>query len=169
MRTLTVLIVVAVISNVATAIITMEVVPVDNSSALTGYVTQDLVITTDSDGLARGYIIVNVGDIYQDDLGNTNPQSPHPAFFPHFPPSLEFDTYVTTGHVGRCALRCSRLRRRLDANVRHGHNRHRVVHRCHRRHRHACTGTGHAGRHCHGHMCPSWRRHSPPRALSYLQ
>ena len=98
MRTLAILILVVAIANVASAEGTIEVVPVDNSSALTSYVTQDLVITTDVDWMGAQLVVDldEPGKVYQDPVGNTNPQSPHPAFFPHFP-SLEFDTYVSSG------------------------------------------------------------------------
>ena len=104
MRTLTVLILVAAIANVASAALTMEIVEVDNTpggDALLGYVTQDLVVTTDSYWLGSQLIVDldEPGKIYQDPMGNTNPQSPNPAFFPHFP-SLEFDTYVSSGVLG---------------------------------------------------------------------
>ena len=83
--------------------VSMNVVPVDNSSAaeLAGYVTQDLVIETSDDWLSAQLIVTmdEPGGIYQDALGNTNPQSPYPAFFQAFP-SLEFDTYVSNGVVG---------------------------------------------------------------------
>jgi len=98
MRTLTVLTLVAAIANVASAAITMEVVEVDNTAQLTGYVTQDIVVTTDTDWLDAALIVQpdENGLIYQDDLGNTNPQSPNAAFFDAFP-SLEFDTYLSNG------------------------------------------------------------------------
>jgi len=101
MRNLIALVVVASLASTASAVITMEVVPVDNSSALTGYVTQDLVVTTDSDWLGAQMIVQPdaTGLIYQDAMGNTNPQSPNPAFFDAFP-TLEFDTYVTNSVLG---------------------------------------------------------------------
>ncbi len=101
MRTLTALILVAAIANVATAEITMEIVVVDNTSVpeLAGYVTQDIVITTDSDWLGAQMIVATdaPGMIYQDPLGGLT--SPSPAFF-SIAPSLEFDTYVSNGVVG---------------------------------------------------------------------
>ena len=102
MRSLIALVVVASLASTASAVITMEVVPVDNSAQLTGYVTQDLVITTDSDWLGAQLVVQPdaTGLIYQDDMGNTNPQSPNPAFFSAFP-TLEFDTYVTDGNLGQ--------------------------------------------------------------------
>ena len=99
MRTLIGLVVVAALATVASAEITMEIVPVDNSSALTGFITQDLVVTTDSDWLGCQMVVtVPAGAIYQDSL-TVSAQSPNPAFFPTFP-TLEFDTYVTDGSLG---------------------------------------------------------------------
>jgi len=107
MRTPTVLILLAATANVASAAITMQVVEVDNSSVpeLAGYVTQDVVVTTDSDWLISELIVQPDEDglIYQDDLGNANPQSPNPAFFSAFP-SLEFDTYVSDGVPGEVVV-----------------------------------------------------------------
>ena len=95
MRTLTVLVLVAAIANVASAAITMQVVEVDNTAQLTGYVTQDIVVTTDTDWLGAHLVVqpdAN-GSIYQDALGDTDPRPPNPAFFT-IAPSLEFDTYL---------------------------------------------------------------------------
>ena len=93
----------AAVPCAAWADITLDVVNVDNSSApeLNGYVTLDLVATTDSDWLSAQMIVTldAPGGFYQDPLGNTNPQSPNPAFFP-LAPSLEFDTYVSNGVLG---------------------------------------------------------------------
>ena len=103
MRILTVLVTVMAIANVASAVITMEVIPVDNSAVpeMADYSTLDFVVTTDTDWLGAQLIVTpdEPGSIYQDPLGNTNPQSPNPAFFSAFP-SLEFDTYVTHGTLG---------------------------------------------------------------------
>ena len=95
------LVILAAVTCMASADITLEVVPVDNSSQLTGFITQDLVVTTDTDW-EQAFMIVTLdepGGIYQDPLGNVNPQSPNPAFFP-IAPSLEFDTYVSNGVLG---------------------------------------------------------------------
>ena len=100
MRTLAVLTLAAATANVASAAITMEVVEVDNSSQLTGYVTQDLVVTTDTDWLWAEMTVQPDADglIYQDQVSFPNAQSPNPAFFGDFP-SLEFDTYVSNGEL----------------------------------------------------------------------
>ena len=78
-----------------------EVAPVDNTSALTGYVTQDIVITTVSDWLSAQLVVMldEPGGVYQDPLGSANPQSPNPAMFASSS-SLEFDTYVSNGVLG---------------------------------------------------------------------
>ena len=103
MRSFAIILTVAAVTNVAAAYITMEIVEVDNTpggDALVGYVTQDIVITTDSGWLTAALIVdVGDGDIYQDALARLTPQSPNPAFFPGFP-SLEFDTYVSNGVLG---------------------------------------------------------------------
>jgi len=75
---------------------TIELASVDNSSALTGYVTQDVKLyTSDDDWLSTQLILtVGSGDIYQDPVGSNVP--PNPALFTASP-SLEFDTYVDAG------------------------------------------------------------------------
>ena len=103
MRTLAILILVAAIANVASALTTMEVIDVDNSAVpkMADHVTQDLVIMTNVDWLGAQLVVDldEPGKVYQDELGNFNPQSPNPAFFSAFP-SLEFDTYVSNGVLG---------------------------------------------------------------------
>ena len=81
--------------------ISMEVVSVDNSGALTGHETQDLVVHTASDWLSAQLTVTlgEPGGIYQDEYGNANPQSPNPAFFP-LRPELAFDSYVSNGVLG---------------------------------------------------------------------
>lgn len=102
------LVILAAVTCMASADITLEVVQVDNSVGeggptpeLAGYVTQDLVVTTDTDWLI-GRMIVTLdaqNQIYHHEYGISNPQSPNPAFFP-LAPSLEFDTYVSNGALG---------------------------------------------------------------------
>ena len=103
MRTLAAVCLMMVLASSASGVIVMDIVEVDNSAVaeLNGYVTQDLVATTDSDWLSAQMIITldAPGGFYQDALGNTNPQSPNPAFFP-IAASLEFDTYVANGVLG---------------------------------------------------------------------
>ena len=81
--------------------VTMELVRVDSTSQLTGYVTQDIVIATATDWLGAQLVVTlaEPGSIYQDSMGSANPQSPNPAFFGAFP-TLEFDTYVGNGVLG---------------------------------------------------------------------
>ena len=110
------LVILAAVTCMASADITLEVVPIDNSVGeggptpeLAGYVTQDLVVTTDTDWLSAQMIVTldAPGQIYQDLMGDAspqspgdpNPQSPNPAFFP-LVPSLEFDTYLSNGVLG---------------------------------------------------------------------
>jgi len=78
-----------------------SVAPVDNSTVLTGYVTQDIVLHTQTDWLSA-QLVVSLdcpGSVYQAPGGDVNPQSPNPAFFP-IAPELEFDTYVGNGVPG---------------------------------------------------------------------
>ena len=116
MRTLTVLVLVTAMADVASAAITMQVIEVDNSfggTAMDGYVTQDIVVTTDTDWLGAQMIVQPdaVGLIYQDDYGNANPQAPNPNIFCGLAPSalcilspsLAFDTYVSNGVLGETA------------------------------------------------------------------
>ena len=72
---------------------------VDNSSTLTGYVTQDLVVRTGTDWLSAQLIVNpdNPGDVYQHAFGSET--SPHPASFDVLP-ALEFDTYVSNSVLG---------------------------------------------------------------------
>ena len=84
--------------------ISVSVVPVDNSSAseLAGYVTQDLVVTTDTDWMSAQMIVTldAPGGFYQDALGSGNPH--HPAVIP-WPPldsSVWYDTHVSNGVIG---------------------------------------------------------------------
>ena len=79
----------------------VDVVAVDNSAALAGYVTQDLVVNTASDWLsAQLRVTLNQpGGVYQDEYGSANPQSPDPVFFSLLP-TLEFDSYVSNGVLG---------------------------------------------------------------------
>ena len=97
------LVILAAFTCAASGEITLEVVPIDNSSIpeLGGWVTQDLVVTTDTDWLSAQMVVTpdTPGQIYQDSLGDVSPQSPNPAFFP-IQPSLEFDTYVSSGVLG---------------------------------------------------------------------
>ena len=106
MRTLITLVLVAAIANVASAAITMQVVEVDNSSApeLADYVTQDIVVTTDTDWMGAQMIVtMDAPDqIYQHWLADTNPQAPDPsAPWPISEmPSLSCDSYVSNGVPG---------------------------------------------------------------------
>ena len=104
MKTMACVAILLALVGMASADITLEVVPVDNSpggAPLDGFITQDLVVTTDTDWLSAEMAVTldTPGQIYQDALGNTNPQSPNPAFFP-IAASLEFDTYVSNGVLG---------------------------------------------------------------------
>lgn len=102
MRTLTVLTLVAAIANVASAAITMEIIEVDNSSQLTGYVTQDIVVTTDTDWLSAHLIVQPdaSGSIYQYDYGDPWGYGPAFQIWPPPFPAAEFDTYVSSGVQG---------------------------------------------------------------------
>ena len=100
------LVVLAAVACMASADIALEVVPVDNSSQLTAYVTQDLVVTTDTDWWSAQLIVTldAPGGIYQDAMGGQcqiNPCffGPTPAVIGLFP-IVEFDTYVSNGVPG---------------------------------------------------------------------
>jgi hypothetical protein len=76
----------------ASAALTAAFVNIDNTAALTGYVTQDLMVTTTTDwGTAQLLTTLSAGSIYQDPNGGDF--VPSPALFPTFP-SLEFDSYL---------------------------------------------------------------------------
>ena len=79
--------------------LSMSLVAVDNSSELTGYVSQDLVVHTGTDWLSSQLIVTpdNPGDVYQHAFGSE--MSPNPAYFSLWP-ALEFDTYVSNGVLG---------------------------------------------------------------------
>jgi len=74
------------------------VVAVDNSAVLTGYVSQDIVVDTDTDWLSAQMVVtLTAGTIYQDASGGNT--SPNPAMFATVP-TLAFDSYVSNGVVG---------------------------------------------------------------------
>ena len=91
----------SIVPSVPTGPMSMEVVSVDNAAELTGYVTQDLVLSTPTDWLSAQLRVTlsEPGGVYQDAVGNTNPQSPNPAWLP-LRPVLAFDTYVGNGVLG---------------------------------------------------------------------
>ncbi len=67
-------------------------IDVDNTAALTGFVTQDLMVTTSTDwGTAQILATLTAGSIYQD--ANGSDFAPNPLLFPNFP-TLEFDSYL---------------------------------------------------------------------------
>lgn len=70
---------------------------IDNSSQLTGYITQDLNALTDTDWVGAALVVhLDEGSFYQDGFGGDVAM---PWFFTLFP-SLEFDTYMTGGSLG---------------------------------------------------------------------
>ena len=74
---------------------TTAIVAVDNSTALTGYVTQDIVIDTATDWLSVEFTLtLTGGTIYQDISGGATPPT---AAVIAGTPSLEFDTFVSGG------------------------------------------------------------------------
>ncbi|MAE66752.1 MAG: hypothetical protein CMJ18_20990 [Phycisphaeraceae bacterium] len=66
-----------------------------------GFVTQDLVVDTDTAWFGAQLIVTldQPDQIYRDAQGQATGQSPDPAFFVVFP-TLEFDTYMSTGTLG---------------------------------------------------------------------
>jgi len=98
MRNVIALCVVAMMASVASAAVGVGIVGVDNSAQLTGWVSQDVVFTTDTDWISSQMLItLTEGTVYQDDMGGIT--SPNPAWFT-LAPTLEFDTYVSNGVVG---------------------------------------------------------------------
>ncbi len=82
----------------AQAAISFDLLPVDNSAAMTGYVTYDLQITTDVDWTATAmFLDLSAGSIYQEPEGfgqaGLTFGPPNPVWFPYFP-TAEFDTYL---------------------------------------------------------------------------
>jgi len=78
--------------------LTAEVQAVDNSALLTGYVTQDIVIQTDTDWLSTQMVVtLTAGTVYQNAHGGVT--SPDPSLFGTYP-ALQFDTYVSNGVLG---------------------------------------------------------------------
>lgn len=86
---------IALVANAAFADIAADFLSVDNSAVpeLSGYITQDLSITTDTDWLAGNlFLSLSSGDIYQSAYGN-DLAPPSPAIVSFFPEAA-FDTYV---------------------------------------------------------------------------
>lgn len=72
-----------------------EFVAVNNTSALTGFTTADLEVTTATDWTSAALLLeLTQGSIYQDASGGI--PAPNPALFGAFP-TLAFDTYVDAG------------------------------------------------------------------------
>ena len=96
---LTVIVVGAMSCTTAWSAIDLSFGLVDNSAVLTGYVTQDMNLSTDSDWLsAQLLIVLDSGSVYHDTLFGghftTNPPTPDQITFQ---PTLEFETYLTSG------------------------------------------------------------------------
>lgn len=99
-RTLTAAAMVAMVmgASTANAAISFDLIPVDNSAAMTGYMTYDLQVTTDADWTAAAMLLdLSVGSIYQEPEGwphaGVTFGPPDPVWFPYFP-TAEFDTYL---------------------------------------------------------------------------
>ncbi len=86
----------AIACSTASAALVAEFVPVPSEEGVTppaGFVTQDLVIETDTDWIATSLLLkLDTGTIYQDLLGSEN-APPNSALF-GIQPSVRFDTYV---------------------------------------------------------------------------
>ncbi len=94
MRFIGFLLVAGLAASNANAVLSARFANVDNTAALTGYVTQDLLINTsagDDWGQAQLLTTLTAGSIYQD--ANGSDFAPNPLLFPTFP-SLEFDSYL---------------------------------------------------------------------------
>jgi len=83
----------------ASASISLDLTPVDNSALLTGYSTYDLHITTDTDWtVAAGLLDLTAGSIYQHTQGGDR-GVPSPRLVSAYP-DLVFDTYVIGNIAG---------------------------------------------------------------------
>lgn len=82
-------------ATAATAQVDISLDSVDNSSQLTGYVTQDLRVDTQDDWFGAAIVLeLESGTIYQDGFGND--VEPNPFLLAYYP-SVAFDTYMTGG------------------------------------------------------------------------
>lgn len=94
-RTVFAAIALLLIAGHASAATVLEWRPVDDSAALDGYVTQDLIVTTDDAWTSAQILIeLNAGAIFYHEEGDRTP--PHPLLFDSLP-ALEFDTYFAAG------------------------------------------------------------------------
>ncbi len=88
----------ALLASPVLGAVSLGLVPVDNSAAMTGYLTYDIQFTTDADWTAAAMLLdLSVGNIYQEPEGwpyaGVTFGPPNPAFFPYYP-TAEFDTYL---------------------------------------------------------------------------
>jgi hypothetical protein len=71
---------------------------VDNTSQLTGYITQDLSANTVSDWVGAAIVLqLDEGEVYQDGYGNNVEPN---GFLAAYYPSLAYDTYMAGGAMG---------------------------------------------------------------------
>lgn len=94
MRNITITVILAVLASAAYAEITYSLAVTDNSSVLgPGYVTNDILISTDTDWLQSQLLIeLTSGNIYQTpSIGQWFPQTAYWSMFPE----LEFDSFLT--------------------------------------------------------------------------
>lgn len=100
MKSFQLLLLVAVVaaSSAAKGEVIVSYPTVNNSSALTGYVTQDIQAQTGTSKWLNAELLLTLtkGSIYQNSYGSDT--SPNPAWFT-LVPALEFDTFVTAGHI----------------------------------------------------------------------
>jgi hypothetical protein len=90
---------VMMITSAADAAISFDLAPVDNSAVLTGYVTYDMQVTSDTDWTAAaGLLELTAGSIYQNGFGGDNGPS-HLLLIETYP-DLEFDTYIIGNIAG---------------------------------------------------------------------
>ena len=95
MRYVASLIVLAAVASVAPAAISMSIVETDNSAVLgSGYVTNDLLVTTDTDWMQSQILLTtNAGSVYQ--TPGAGQWYPQPGVY-QYVPALEFDTWMCT-------------------------------------------------------------------------
>lgn len=98
MKTILILVTMVALTGIASAAMTGRLVEIDNSASLSGYVTNDIVISTDSDWLLSTLKIQPdaPGQIYQNSYGNYGP--PASALVNLFP-TLAYDSFVSAGLV----------------------------------------------------------------------
>lgn len=102
-KLLTGIAVIGLAAPVASATLVANFVPVTEEAGTSppaGFVTQDLIVETDTDWVAANVLItLQAGSIYQDGFGDASGGPPNEAFF-ELVPTLRWDTYVKAWDAG---------------------------------------------------------------------